>query len=117
MANQLVIAWLRDLYTIEKEAKGSAKYIEAESRLERKAQFFAERIKKAVMIPNFAHVDDDIDIIYLKGCYNQTHEDKMRTKCFKPEFMAMCEEIYGICDRDIKKVKADKVTQSRNEAR
>lgn len=112
LANQLVIAWLRDLWTIEKETKGSAKYIESEARLERKAQFFAERIKKAVMIPNFAHVDNDIDIIYLKGCYNQTHEEKMRSKCFKPEFMTMCEEIYGICDRDIKKVKADKLLKA-----
>lgn len=112
LANQLVIAWLRDLYTIEKEAKDSAKYIEAEARLKTKAQFFADRIKKAVMIPNFAHVDNDIDILYLKGCYNQTHEDKMRSKCFKPEFMTMCEEIYNICDRDIKKVKADKTLKA-----
>lgn len=112
LANQLVIAWLRDLWTIEKEAKGSGKYIEAESRLERKALFFADRIKKAVMIPNFAHVDDDIDIVYLKGCYNQMHEEKMRAKCFKPEFMTMCDEIYNICDRDIKKVKADKLLKA-----
>jgi DNA polymerase elongation subunit (family B) len=112
LANQLVIAWLRDLWIIEKETKSSGKYIEAEARLERKSQFFADRIKKAVMIPNFAHVDDDIDIVYLKGCYAQTHEDKMRAKCFKPEFMTMCDEIYNICDRDIKKVKADKLLKA-----
>lgn len=112
LANQLVIAWLRDLWTLSQEAKGSTKYIDAEERLEKKALFFAERIKKAVMIPNFAHVDDDIDIIYLKGCYNNTYEEKIRAKCFKPEFMTICEEIYNICDRDIKKVKADKALKA-----
>ena len=108
LANQLVIAWLRDLYILEKTEKDTLKYIHATERLAMADQFFADRIKKAVKIAGFEDVDDSIDYIYLKNYNKPDYKYTILAKCKSAEFNTLCMDIYGICNRDIKKVKADK---------
>ena len=109
MANQLAITWLRDIHTIKKEKKHSQKYKEATYRLDEKSEFFDKRIKKAVQYENnkFSDIDDDIDIIYLKGCHKKSYKDKMLHKCGGRKFTELCEEIYNICNHPIRKIKAN----------
>lgn len=108
LANQLVITWLRDKHTIEKEDKHSDKAQAAHARLEEGDDFFAKRIRKAVGLPQFQTVDDDIDTIFLKGCFaTESYENNMKRKCYGDGFRALCREIHHICIRNIRKVKAD----------
>ena len=112
LANQLVIAWLRDTHILEKEPDTSSKYLDASTRLDKKAEFFAERIKKALMMPKYAHVDNDIDCIFLKGCYSPGYESNIQAKYAHHSFTELCQDIYNICNRELKKVKADKLLKS-----
>lgn len=104
LANQLVISWLRDQRTIEKELdKNSIKYKKAAANLAKKRTFFADRVKQALRFPLFKDTDPDIDIIYMKEMQNV--KDKIR---HNPERLDnVCNTIYQICDHPIRKVKAD----------
>ncbi len=108
LANQLVITWLRDKHTLEKEDKHSDKAQAAHTRLEEGDDFFAKRIRKAVGLPQFQTVDDEVDTIFLKGCFaTESYENNMKRKCYGDGFKALCREIHHICSRNIRKVKAD----------
>lgn len=108
LANQLVITWLRDRHTCEKEDKHSDKALEAHARLEEGDEFFAKRIRKAVGLPQFQTVDAEVDTIFLKGCFaTESYENNMKRKCYGDAFRALTREIHHICIRNIRKVKAD----------
>jgi DNA polymerase elongation subunit (family B) len=105
LANQLAICWLRDTFTIEKEPIGSAKRGQATLRLAQAAKFFATRIKQALGL--IQQVDDDIDRIWLKTAHTNYYLATMEAKCNSSQFTTLCQDIYEICRRPLKKVKAD----------
>lgn len=114
LANQLVIAWLRDKHIIDKLAadnmKTDPRYTEAKVRQSQGAKFFSDRIRLAVQLPQYIDsvVDEDIEPIYLRGCYSDTYIEHMYGKCHTAAFDLMAKEIYEICNRDIKKIIANK---------
>ena len=77
------------------------KYIKAKRAVANKQTFFEYRIRKALGNDKYATIDDEIDLIYLKR--------PMKAKMFlnKPEFMGLIMKIIHICNRPIRKVKAD----------
>jgi DNA polymerase elongation subunit (family B) len=79
------------------------KYIHAKNNLVQNQKFFDSRIKKALQYPQFATVDDDVEYIYLKKPTNA----KMFTN--KPEYQEMISRIFHICNRPIRKVKANTI--------
>lgn len=77
------------------------KYIKSKQNLSKKKDFFIHRIKQALGDGQFAGLDDDIDLIYLKK--------PIKAKVFtnSSDFAAFIDKIYGICNRPIRKVKAN----------
>jgi len=77
------------------------KYIKAKECIAEKQDFFANRIKKALGYGQFATIDDEIDLIYLKK--------PIRAKVFvnSNTFSAFVEKIYSVCNHPIRKVKAN----------
>ena len=107
LSNQLVITWLRDRTIMEKESKETDKYKNAEERIKLGSKFFADRIKQSLQISKYRKVDDDVDILYCKGCHNSRFEDNMIRKCHGFDFDELCENIFKICNHDVKKVNAN----------
>lgn len=100
LANQLVVAWLRDARTLtKKEEKDSPKYKKAQHNIAMKDQFFEIRIRQALGL-EVSEKDDDIDLIYLK---NPSLKDTVETYYFKNAIQLF----HKICDRPMVKVKAD----------
>ena len=77
------------------------KYIKAKECIADKQDFFANRIKKALGYGQFANIDSEIDLIYLKK--------PMRAKVFvnSAVFTTFVEKIYSMCNHPIRKVKAN----------
>ena len=77
------------------------KYIKAKECISEKQDFFANRIKQSLGYGQFANLDSEIDLIYLKK--------PMRAKVFvnSTAFIAFVEKIYSICNHPIRKVKAN----------
>ena len=77
------------------------KYIKSKQNLSKKKDFFVHRIKQALGAGQYAGLDDDIDLIYLKK--------PIKAKVFtnSSDFAAFIDKIYGICNRPIRKVKAN----------
>ena len=77
------------------------KYIKAKECIAEKQVFFENRIKKALGYGQFANIDDEIDLIYLKK--------PMRAKVFvnSASFIGFVEKIYSVCNHPIRKVKAN----------
>jgi len=116
LSNQLVITWLRDRTIMEKEGKDTDKYQKAEARINSGSKFFADRIKQSLQIGKYQDVDDEVDILYCKGCHGSRFEEHMIRKCHGYEFEELCKKIYQICNRDIKKVNANqKMKMAMNE--
>ena len=76
------------------------KYIKAKQNIAKKKDFFIHRIKQALNL-GFAGLDDEIDLIYLKK--------PIKAKVFtnSSDFMTFVDKIYSICNRPIRKVKAN----------
>jgi DNA polymerase elongation subunit (family B) len=107
LANQLVICWIRDNRILEKENKDSEKYINAQSRLKEEHKYFEKRLKQAVQIPKYKDIDDEIDILYQKGYDSLGYIERMNDKCSSYEFKELCKELFKICNRPLRKVKAN----------
>jgi len=77
------------------------KYIKAKECIADKQNFFANRIKQSLGYGQFANLDSEIDLIYLKK--------PMRAKVFvnSSSFEAFVEKIYSVCNHPIRKVKAN----------
>ena len=77
------------------------KYIKSKQNLSKKKDFFIHRIKQALGAEQFAGLDDDIDLIYLKK--------PIKAKVFtnSSDFLSFIDKLYGICNRPIRKVKAN----------
>jgi len=77
------------------------KYIKAKQCIAEKQDFFSNRIKQALGYGQFANLDNEIDLIYLKK--------PMKAKVFvnSNAFTAFVEKIYAICNHPIRKVKAN----------
>jgi DNA polymerase elongation subunit (family B) len=77
------------------------KYIKAKECIAEKELFFANRIKQALGFGQFAGLDTEIDLIYLKK--------PMRAKVFvnSNAFSAFVEKIYSVSNHPIRKVKAN----------
>jgi len=77
------------------------KYIKSKQNLSKKKDFFVNRIKQALGAEQFAGLDDDIDLIYLKK--------PIKAKVFtnSSDFAVFIDKIYNICNRPIRKVKAN----------
>jgi len=105
LANQLAISWLRDSFTIEKEPPGSAKRGQATLRQAQGYRFFGNRIKQALGL--IQSVDDDIDRIWLKTAHTDLYLATMEAKCQGSQFTTLCQDIYEICRRPLRKIKAD----------
>lgn len=100
LANELVVCYLRDRYIIDKNPKESTKYKEAKIRLDTKSNYFSNRILQALSLKKNV-VDEDISEIFLKN------RDKLNSNIKSPRFMEMCENIYSICNRPIRKIQAN----------
>lgn len=79
------------------------KYIKAKQNIAKHAKFYDERIKKSLGYDEFKSVDDDIDLIYLK----RPVKAKMFLKT--PEYNQMLAKILNMCNRTIRKVKANTI--------
>jgi len=77
------------------------KYIKSKQNLSKKKDFFIHRIKQALGSEQFAGLDDDIDLIYLKKPI------KAKVYTNSSEFAVFIDKIYHICNRPIRKVKAN----------
>ena len=108
LSNQLVITWLRDRKIMDKEGKNTIKYQNAESHIKLASKFFADRIKQSLQISKYRNIDCDVDLLYCKGCHSSRFEENMIRKCHGYDFDELCENIFQICNRDIKKVNANK---------
>lgn len=77
------------------------KYIKSKQNLAKKKDFFIQRIKQALGAEQFAGLDDEIDLIYLKK--------PVKAKVFtnSSDFGVFIDKIYNICNRPIRKVKAN----------
>ena len=116
LSNQLVITWLRDRTIMEKEGKDTDKYKNAEQHINLGPKFFADRIKQSLQISKYKDIDDEVDILYCKGCHSSRFEEHMIRKCHGYEFDELCKNIFNICNRDIKKVNANqKMKMAMNE--
>jgi DNA polymerase elongation subunit (family B) len=79
------------------------KYIKAKNNIAQNAKFYDYRIKKSLGYEQYATIDDEVELIYLKHSVNA----KMFTK--KPEYKLMIDKIFTICNRPIRKVKANTI--------
>ena len=103
LANQLVVAWIRDSRILLKENKNSQKYKTAFNSISQKENFFLYRIKQAlnICVDNEEYVkDDDIDLIFLK---NKSVTSVVETD----HFYKTIRLFHHICNRPIVKVKAN----------
>jgi DNA polymerase elongation subunit (family B) len=96
LANQLAIAWIRDLTTLDKEDKGSEKYLEAFSRIQEEDDFFNKRIKQALFIDDYSGLDPDIDYLYLKNNNYSNYQSIIKSKLASRKFNELCEQIHHI---------------------
>jgi DNA polymerase elongation subunit (family B) len=96
----------KEKYILENESywhyvrlKGNLEEVAAN--LSKKKDFFIHRIKQALGAEQFAGLDDDIDLIYLKK--------PIKAKVFtnSSDFAVFIDKIYNICNRPIRKVKAN----------
>ena len=101
LANNLVVAWIRDNRIIQKEDNKSSKYLKAKTELDLKADFFKRRIEQALGVDEYQDYDTDISKIYLKEDIRALRS--LETK----EFKTLCKELYNICNHPIRKVKTD----------
>ena len=99
LANQLVICYLRDRHTMSKFEKTDQKYIDAKERLDKKGNFFKERILQALR--HGKQVDEDISELYVKDRSKIPFTKKIK------ELEQICRDIFYICNRPIRKVKAN----------
>ena len=107
LSNQLVVCWIRDNRILEKEPKDSPKYKNTQTELAKGSEYFANRIKQAFQLPEFENYDDEIDILYQKGYDSNVYEERMKRKCAMDDFKDLCKELYKICNRPLRKVKAN----------
>lgn len=77
------------------------KYIKAKNNINLKQEFFEKRIKQAQGYPQYTDLDPDINLIYLKK------PTKAKIYNNSPDFINLINKIYHICNRPIRKVKAD----------
>jgi DNA polymerase elongation subunit (family B) len=77
------------------------KYNKAIENVGIKHTFFEQRIKQAIGCEQFAKLDDEVDLIYLKKPAKATQFTRT------VEFNKLCEKIYQICNHPIRKVKAN----------
>jgi hypothetical protein len=108
LANQLVIAWLRDIRILNTTVdKTSAKYLTASANISSEKLFFKYRILQALNLQDKLPVDykydSDIDLIWIKDIEN-THDTIINKPLY---FDKQCEEIFNICNHIIRKVKTD----------
>jgi DNA polymerase elongation subunit (family B) len=96
LANQLAISWIRDLNIIDKEEKGSEKYLEAFSRIQEEEEFFNKRIQQALFINEYNNLDPDIDYLYLKNNNYSNYQSIIKSKLSSRKFNELCEQIYYI---------------------
>ena len=77
------------------------KYINAKANHAEKQEFFAKRIKQSLDYEQFKGIDSEIDLIYLKR--------PIKAKVFtnSGDFGAFTNKLYSICNRPIRKVKAN----------
>ena len=77
------------------------KYINAKANHTEKQEFFAKRIKQSLDYEQFKGIDSEIDLIYLKR--------PIKAKVFtnSGDFGAFTNKLYSICNRPIRKVKAN----------
>lgn len=101
LANELVICWLRDVYTMTKYGKTEEQYINAAKALSTNDIYFRDRILQSIDMKD--GVDDGISKVYLKD--RSSLNSKIRGKMFE----MLCKNIHGICDRPIRKVKKNKL--------
>lgn len=100
LANQLVVAWIRDQRIFhKKEDINSDKYKKAEYNITQKDKFFDIRIRQSLGL-EVTEKDNDIDLIYLK---NPCLRDAVETSYYKNAIQLF----YKICNRPITKIKAD----------
>ena len=80
-----------------------AKYITAKLNIAKHHAFFDIRIKKALAFSEYADVDNDVDYIYLKK--------PTRAMAFlsSPDYSRMIENFHYICNRPIRKIKANTI--------
>jgi DNA polymerase elongation subunit (family B) len=81
----------------------TVKYIKAKRNIALNTAFYDHRIRKALNYEQFAKTDDDIDLLYLKR--------PVKAKVFlkSPEYTQMITKIYNICNRPIRKIKANTI--------
>lgn len=99
LANQLVICYLRDRHIMTKFEKTNQKYKNAKARLDKKGNFFKERILQALR--HGKPVDEDISELYVKDRSKIPFTKKIK------ELEQICRDIFYICNRPIRKVKAN----------
>lgn len=106
LANELVICYLRDDWKMKKYDKDDLRYIEVKKSLAQEELYFRDRILQALNLKNLLktdHImDDGISRIYFKDVSGLS--DKVKGALFKK----MCKSIHFICNRPIRKVKANK---------
>jgi DNA polymerase elongation subunit (family B) len=101
LANNLVVAWIRDNRIIQKEDNKSAKYLSAKEELELKGDFFRRRIEQSLGVDKYQAYDIDVSKIYLK-------RDIRALRNLESEgFSDLCNELFDICNHPIRKVKTD----------
>lgn len=103
LANQLVIAFLRDKAIIKKNDKSSQKSIDktknAMKNVNGRHKFFRERILQGLDFKK--DVDDDISLIYFKS------RKDLKKLVDSDSFNKLCRTLHNICDRPIRKIKAN----------
>ncbi len=79
------------------------KYIKAKQNVANSIEFYDNRIKKALGYEHYKAIDDDIDLIYLKSV--------LKAKIFvkSTDYVKMLEKINNICNRPIRKIKANTI--------
>ena len=118
LANELVISYLRERYILLKDVgkvnddELQSKQKKAKENLEQKWRFFSSRIKQSIrhyLLENEDDVDivdNDISPIYFK--YNDREHKLVCNRVFNEEFKKMCKQMYYICNRPIRKIKANR---------
>ena len=119
LANQLVIAYLRDKIIIGKNKNTDVKdlskdelekYNTAVKNINTESQFFVHRIIQAVSsylteTENYIISNDpDISPIYFKPSEHRYVQERISSS----NFIKICNDIYNICNRPIKKIKANR---------
>ena len=101
LANELVICYLRDKHTMEKNPKKSLKYQEADKKLQQRTEYFRNRILQALGLDFIGENDEDISKVFFKNRNNLDFISRSKS------FDAVCKEIHYICNRPVRKVKAN----------